>query len=95
METKENSISSVDPVACKSCGRVFTNSTILKHLTQTELCKSHYNEDEESSFKAQTKIDINKRKRQTYDPAKRRERYLQQKRMGKVSFFLKIWRGHG
>ena len=64
---------------CKSCKKCFTASTIFKHISHSKLCKKSYSMDDLQEFDEWTKDRKQERRRTSYDPDKRRQRYKQNK----------------
>ena len=56
---------------------------MLSNAQQSQQCSAMLSNGEISSFKNQTKRRIQQRKINSYDPTKRREKYLEEKKNGK------------
>ena len=64
---------------CKVCNVGFTRATILKHISHSS-CKEYYRKEEIWLYREWTKEKIGKKKKQSYDPRKRREYREKQKK---------------
>ena len=66
---------------CKSCGHLYSKTSILKHLNQqkTKTCKSTYSNEEIQDLEKQSKeiqrMKRNDRERAKYDPERRKKKY--------------------
>ena len=65
---------------CKGCERDFTVSTVLTHILRNPSCKAAYCMLELNAFQEWKKERRNEKKRESYDPVKRREKHQKDKR---------------
>ena len=83
-ETTADDKSYIVSTQCKACKKHFTQSTILKHITQKPSCKIAYNQKEIQLHQKWSKEEHNSKRqtqlRKSYNPAKRRERHLKEQK---------------
>lgn len=75
-----NSDKIVVPTRCKSCKIKFTRATILKNISHYKPCWETYTQEELLLLKEWPKEKKAEIKKKLYDPGRRRQKYLEQKR---------------
>ena len=83
-DSTKNDKSLTPSTQCKTCKKNFKQSTILKHITFKASCRINYTDEEIQLYHQWSKERHNKKRltklKKSYNPAKRRERHLQEQK---------------
>ena len=77
---------------CKACKAPFTKSSILKHVSHSDECKSSYSQKEIQSFSNLKRERRNKSRKKLYNKTERHERHLRNKTTVMKKYHEKVGR---